>query len=98
MIASVFYRNRFLGKTFWFTANEDSLKVRLTHSQPLNVEIENALEYLLRNRDHKADLSQNTQTKTCLLTGASGFVGTYFLKELLDSTDSKYCLFSSSSQ
>ncbi|MFM5944364.1 MAG: SDR family oxidoreductase, partial [Dolichospermum sp.] len=43
--------------------------------------------YLLRNRDHKVDLSQNTQTKTCLLTGASGFVGTYFLKELLDSTD-----------
>ena len=68
-------------------SNEDSLKVRLTHSQPLNVEIENALEYLLRNRDDKVDLGQNTQTKTCLLTGASGFVGTYFLKELLDTTD-----------
>jgi len=85
-----FYANTFLGMIDDIArviSNEDSLKVRLTHSQPLNVEIENALEYLLRNRDHKADLSQKTQTKTCLLTGASGFVGTYFLKELLDTTD-----------
>lgn len=85
-----FYANTFLGMIDDIArviSNEDSLKVRLTHSQPLNVEIENALEYLLRNCDDKVDLSQNTQTKTCLLTGASGFVGTYFLKELLDTTD-----------
>jgi thioester reductase-like protein len=85
-----FYANTFLGMIddiAGVISNEDSLKVRLTHSQPLNLEIENALEYLLRNRDDKVDLSQNTQTKTCLLTGASGFVGTYFLKELLDTTD-----------
>jgi thioester reductase-like protein len=85
-----FYANTFLGMIddiAGVISNEDSLKVRLTHSQPLNVEIENALEYLLRNCDDKVDLSQNTQTKTCLLTGASGFVGTYFLKELLDTTD-----------
>jgi thioester reductase-like protein/acyl carrier protein len=85
-----FYANTFLGMIDDIArviSNEDSLKLRFTHSRPLNVEIENALEYLLRNRDHKVDLGQNTQTKTCLLTGASGFVGTYFLKEILDTTD-----------
>jgi acyl-CoA synthetase (AMP-forming)/AMP-acid ligase II/nucleoside-diphosphate-sugar epimerase/acyl carrier protein len=85
-----FYANTFLGMIDDIAcaiSNEDALKVRLTHSQPLNVEIENALEYLLHNRNNEVSVSQTNQIKTCLLTGASGFVGTYFLKELLDTTD-----------
>ncbi|MDZ8086370.1 MAG: AMP-binding protein [Nostoc sp. DedQUE12b] len=85
-----FYANTFLGMIDDIVraiSGEGGSKVRLTHSQPLNIEIENALEYLLRRRDNEVSVSQSRQTNTCLLTGASGFVGTYFLKELLDTTN-----------
>ncbi|MCF4968512.1 AMP-binding protein [Nostoc sp. CMAA1605] len=87
-----FYANTFLGMIDDIAraiSSEDGLKVRLTHSRPLNIEIDNALEYLLRPRNNQISASQSHQTNTCLLTGASGFVGTYFLKELLDTTDLK---------
>ena len=85
-----FYANTFLGMIDDIAraiSSDDGQKVRLTHSQPLNIEIEDALEYLLRNRDNKVSVSQSRPTKTCLLTGASGFVGTYFLKEILDTSN-----------
>jgi thioester reductase-like protein/acyl carrier protein len=65
-------------------SNNSNLKATSNYS--LTAEIENALEYLLSRHVHEISTSQGDQTNTTLLTGASGFVGTYFLKELLDNT------------
>ncbi|GBF82342.1 SDR family oxidoreductase [Aphanothece sacrum] len=73
-------------------SNQDDPGVK-TSNYSLQAEIEEALEYLLRDRGDGATENQGSQTNTTLLTGASGFVGTFFLKELLERTDLKvFCL------
>ncbi|MFN9174136.1 MAG: SDR family oxidoreductase [Synechocystis sp.] len=73
-------------------SNQDDLGVK-TSNYSLQAEIEEALEYLLRDRGDGATENQGSQTNTTLLTGASGFVGTFFLKELLERTNLKvFCL------
>jgi acyl-CoA synthetase (AMP-forming)/AMP-acid ligase II/thioester reductase-like protein/acyl carrier protein len=71
---------------------EASKKASLTNSSSLAVEIDNALEYLLRNYGsikNANDRDKRNSNNTALLTGGSGFVGIYFLKELLDNTKLK---------
>lgn len=68
-------------------SDDNAVTVGPTSSYSLSVEIEDALEYLLRNHDSGVSANPSSQTNITLLTGASGFVGTYFLKELLDTTD-----------
>lgn len=70
-------------------SNNNDMGVGSTSSYSLTVEIEEALEYLLRGQDSEVSVNQGVQTNITLLTGASGFVGTYFLKELLNTTDLK---------
>ena len=72
--------------------DENKLGVKTSHYS-LQAEIEDALKYLLRDRhDETTDVPQG-RTNTTLLTGASGFVGTFFLKELLEHSDLKvFCL------
>jgi acyl carrier protein len=73
-------------------SNQDNVGVK-TSNYSLQAEIEEALEYLLRDRGDGATENQGSQTNTTLLTGGSGFVGTFFLKELLERTDLKvFCL------
>jgi acyl-CoA synthetase (AMP-forming)/AMP-acid ligase II/thioester reductase-like protein/acyl carrier protein len=70
-------------------SNEHELRVGSTSNYSLNVEIEDAVEYLLRTYNNRVSVNQDSHTNTTLLTGASGFVGVYFLKELLDTTNLK---------
>ncbi|MDJ0601992.1 MAG: SDR family oxidoreductase [Crocosphaera sp.] len=73
-------------------SNDNSLGVETSHYS-LEAEIQEALDYLLRDRGQKPEDAQTHPTNTTLLTGASGFVGTFFLKELLEHTDLKiFCL------
>jgi thioester reductase-like protein/acyl carrier protein len=68
-------------------SNNGDLKAPSSYS--LTAEIENALEYLLSRHSQEISTKEGNQTNTTLLTGASGFVGTYFLKELLVKTSLK---------
>lgn len=87
-----FYANTFLEMVDDIAkaiSNEGVMANQLTHSYSLSVEIEKALEYLLRHRQEETNTNNLKPSNTCLLTGASGFVGTYFLKEILDNTNLK---------
>ncbi|EAZ92698.1 SDR family oxidoreductase [Crocosphaera chwakensis] len=73
-------------------SNDGNLGIETSHYS-LETEIQEALDYLLRDRPQRDEGYQTELTHTTLLTGASGFVGTFFLKELLENTDLKiFCL------
>ncbi|MGB3292237.1 MAG: AMP-binding protein, partial [Phormidesmis sp.] len=90
-----FYSNTFLGMVddiVQAISTEEGAPVRFTHSQPLDKEINDASDYLLKDRDLSlarltVGADKRHESNMTFLTGASGFVGTYFLGELLNTTN-----------
>ena len=68
-------------------SNKDSQEAINNYSMTL--EIENALQYLISRHGNQLSMNQDEPIHTTFLTGASGFVGNYFLKELLNFTNCK---------